>query len=105
MARALRLGIPWAFAEHALARVQAFVSLDNEPSARLLERLGFVREGVLRSYRGPRRDRVAFSILPDELTRPIEPDGVSPGDRHADRGSGPVQRVGGAVRAREDLLE
>jgi hypothetical protein len=40
----------------------------HQPSARLLRQLGFVREGVLRSYRGAGRDRVAFSILPHELT-------------------------------------
>jgi ribosomal-protein-alanine N-acetyltransferase len=67
MSGALRLVVAWAFAEHALGRVQAFVSPDNERSARLLSRLGFVREGVLRSYRGPGRDRVAFSLLPGEL--------------------------------------
>lgn len=68
MARALRLAIRWAFTECALVRLQAFVSPDNEASARLLERLGFTREGVLRSYRGPGRDRVAYSLLPDELS-------------------------------------
>jgi RimJ/RimL family protein N-acetyltransferase len=67
MTRALRLVVGWAFADLGLARVQAFASPDNPASLKLLERLGFTREGVLRSYRGPGRDRVALSVLPGEL--------------------------------------
>lgn len=67
MSRGLRLVVAWGFAELGLARVQAFASPENAPSVRLLERLGFVREGVLRSYRGAGEDRVAFSLLPGEL--------------------------------------
>jgi len=67
MARALRLTIAWAVAEYRLTRVQAFVSPDNATSARLLERLGFVREGVLRSYRGEGADRVSYSLLHHEI--------------------------------------
>jgi ribosomal-protein-alanine N-acetyltransferase len=67
MTRALRLVVGWAFAELDLARVQAFVSPDNARSMRLLERLGFAREGLLRSYRGPGADRIAFAVLPGAL--------------------------------------
>ena len=67
MTRAMRLVVAWAFTELALTRVQAFASPDNSASLRLLERLGFRREGMLRSYRGPGRDRVALSVLPGEL--------------------------------------
>jgi len=67
MTRAVRLMVAWAFAELDLVRVQAFVSPDNAPSMRLLERLGFAREGLLRSYRGPGADRVAYALLADEL--------------------------------------
>jgi RimJ/RimL family protein N-acetyltransferase len=67
MTRALRLLVAWAFAELALTRVQAFASPDNARSIALLERLGFAREGVLRAYRGPGEDRVAFAVLPGEL--------------------------------------
>jgi RimJ/RimL family protein N-acetyltransferase len=67
MTRALRLAVAWAFADLELVRVQAFVSPDNAPSIRLLERLGFAREGLLRSYRGPGADRLAYAILPGEL--------------------------------------
>jgi ribosomal-protein-alanine N-acetyltransferase len=67
MTRAMRLVVGWAFAELDLARVQAFASPDNAASLALLGRLGFTREGVLRSYRGPGEDRVALSVLPGEL--------------------------------------
>jgi [ribosomal protein S5]-alanine N-acetyltransferase len=67
MGRALRLVVAWAFADLALVRVQAFASPDNVRSQRLLERLGFAREGCLRSYRGRGEDRVVFAVLPGEL--------------------------------------
>jgi RimJ/RimL family protein N-acetyltransferase len=73
MGRALELVVAWAFADLGLMRVQAFASPDNVRSLRLLERLGFAREGVLRSYRGPGEDRVAFAVLPGELRDPAEP--------------------------------
>jgi len=65
--RGLRLVVAWGFAELRLVRVQAFASPDNVRSIALLERLGFAREGLLRSYRGAGEDRVAFSVLPGEL--------------------------------------
>jgi RimJ/RimL family protein N-acetyltransferase len=67
MARALRLVVAWGFAELRLVRIQAFASPDNARSIALLERVGFAREGLLRSYRGTGEDRVAFSVLPGEL--------------------------------------
>jgi [ribosomal protein S5]-alanine N-acetyltransferase len=70
MGRALRLVVGLALPALELGRVQAFVSPDNDRSMRLLDRLGFAREGLLRSYRGPGRDRVAFSLLPGELSEP-----------------------------------
>ena len=72
MAHALRLMVSWATGEHRprLARVQALVSPDNVASRKLLERLGFVREGVLRSYRGEGADRVAYSIVRTDLAWP-----------------------------------
>jgi RimJ/RimL family protein N-acetyltransferase len=74
MARALRLIVSWAVTEYRLARVQAFVSPDNAASIELLERLRFVREGLLRSYRGDGADRAAYSILRDGLAWPSERD-------------------------------
>jgi [ribosomal protein S5]-alanine N-acetyltransferase len=65
--RALRLVVVWAFADLRLVRVQAFASPQNDRSIAVLERLGFSREGLMRSYRGAGADRVAFSVLPGEL--------------------------------------
>lgn len=73
--RALRLLCAWAH-ENGFVRLQADVIVGNEPSARLLESVGFTREGVLRSsivQRGVRHDGVMFSLLPGEL-RPLWPD-------------------------------
>ena len=67
---AVRLIARWAFAELALARLEITCGPDNEPSLRVAERCGFVREGLLRSHRsfqGARRDTVIFGLLPGEL--------------------------------------
>ena len=74
-ARAVRLFCSWALEELALARVEALPEADSTASQRLLERVGFKREGVLRSYElahGTRRDLVMYSLLPGEL-RPGDP--------------------------------
>ena len=62
-----------ALAEHAftlgLQRVAAYVEVGNVPSERVLERAGFVREGVVRSLpksEGRRVDKTLFSLLPGE---------------------------------------
>ncbi|KAL8485158.1 hypothetical protein ACS0TY_027453 [Phlomoides rotata] len=49
-----------------LQRLEAFVDVDNEGSQRVLEKSGFVREGVLRKYvivKGKCRDMMVFSLL------------------------------------------
>jgi ribosomal-protein-serine acetyltransferase len=68
MTSALRLLISWSFSEPlSLERLQAMTHVDNDRSMRLLERLGFAREGLLRGYRpspgGGREDRVVWSLL------------------------------------------
>ena len=80
--RALGLLIDWSFREIGMERVQALTHPNNPRSARVLERLGFQREGLLRRYRAGeagREDRILFSILPDE--RAV---GLSERDVHAD---------------------
>lgn len=70
MPRALRLLARWAFAELALPRLQLGTFPGNRPSERVAEKVGFVSEGVLRSYmdqRGERRDVRMWSLLPEEL--------------------------------------
>jgi RimJ/RimL family protein N-acetyltransferase len=68
--RALRLLARWSFEVLDLARVQAMPHRENEASQRALERAGFVREGLLRSYeeiKGERWDMALFSLLAEEL--------------------------------------
>jgi RimJ/RimL family protein N-acetyltransferase len=68
--RALALVVAYAFDELGFARVQALVHPDNPASARVLEKLGFQREGLLRGYRAGehgREDRVLYSLLAGEL--------------------------------------
>jgi len=45
---ALQSGLAYAFDELGLVRVEADIDPRNEPSCRLLERIGFEREGLLR---------------------------------------------------------
>ena len=71
--RALRLVIDWAFDDVGLPRVQGLAHPDNIASVRVLERLGFRRDGLLRGYRrGPEgaEDRLMFSLLARERRPP-----------------------------------
>lgn len=68
--RALRLLCAWA-QQSGFVRLQADVIVGNEASPRVLEAVGFQREGVLRSsivQRGHRHDGIMYSLLPGELT-------------------------------------
>lgn len=62
-----------AFETLGAVRVQLKTDLRNERSQRAIERLGAVREGVLRKYQvtqgGRHRDTVMYSILDDEWPR------------------------------------
>jgi RimJ/RimL family protein N-acetyltransferase len=60
-------------ADHAFSlgieRVAAYVNVGNVASERVVERVGFTREGVVRSMPKPdgrRVDKTLFSLLPDE---------------------------------------
>ncbi|WP_255523263.1 GNAT family N-acetyltransferase [Blastococcus sp. TML/M2B] len=59
-----------AFGPVGLHRLQADIRPENGPSQRLVERLGFTREGVLRRYLdidGEWRDHLAYALLADDL--------------------------------------
>ena len=63
---ATRLLARWGLEELRLERVELLANPENEPSQRLAEKAGFVREGLLRSYRrrkGSREDLIMFSLL------------------------------------------
>ena len=54
---------------HGILRLEAVVRPENERSIRVLERLGFTREGTLRQllrYRGGRADAYIYSLLAGE---------------------------------------
>jgi RimJ/RimL family protein N-acetyltransferase len=68
--RAVALLAHWALRDAGLARVEALVLPDNIASQRVLEKAGFRREGLLRSYLvfdGERADALIYSLLPSDL--------------------------------------
>jgi RimJ/RimL family protein N-acetyltransferase len=70
-ARALRLLCGHALEDLQLERLELITDLDNLASQPVAEKVGFQREGVLRSHLlhpdGRRPDSVMFSLLPGEL--------------------------------------
>jgi ribosomal-protein-alanine N-acetyltransferase len=50
MSEAVAAVVEWAFTDSAVFRVWAVCDLENDNSARLLERNGFRREGILRKW-------------------------------------------------------
>jgi RimJ/RimL family protein N-acetyltransferase len=69
---AVRLAIAWLIGEAGFERIEADVDPRNTPSCRLLERLGFVREGLLR-----RRWRVAGEVCDSALYGLLAPEFVA----------------------------
>jgi RimJ/RimL family protein N-acetyltransferase len=69
---ALRLLCHWGFAAGGLARIEWLAYVGNEPSWLAAKKVGFVREGTLRSRivhrsTGERRDVWIASLLPTDL--------------------------------------
>ena len=63
---ALKAVLHYSFAEMGLRRMGAVTFLDNVASIKLLEKHGFVQEGILRSYlfqNGQSHDARVFSVL------------------------------------------
>jgi RimJ/RimL family protein N-acetyltransferase len=69
--RALRLLAIWGHESLELQRLELITDPANVASQRVAEKVGFVREGVLRSHLrhpdGRVRDSVMFSLLPGEV--------------------------------------
>ncbi len=66
MAQALALLVADLFLKTPLERLEARCSIDNVPSQKVLEKLGFQREGRLRDYfmlRGERVDNFLYALL------------------------------------------
>jgi ribosomal-protein-alanine N-acetyltransferase len=72
MTAAVKALIPFVFETLGLHRLEAACIPENEPSQRLLRKLGFQQEGCARSYlqiNGAWRDHILFSLLEDD--RPV----------------------------------
>lgn len=70
--------LQFAFEELGLNRIEASVMSGNQAAERVLTRLGFQREGVLRQYkvsRGVARDYTLYSLLRDEWLAAHQPSG------------------------------
>jgi ribosomal-protein-alanine N-acetyltransferase len=79
MVQAMELLLPTIFLGTTLERLEARCTLDNLRSQRVLERLGFVREGRLRSYfvlEGRRVDNYLYALLRPEF---LAQRGLAPG--------------------------
>jgi ribosomal-protein-alanine N-acetyltransferase len=66
MSEAVRACVPFAFDRLGLHRIEAACLLSNEPSQRLLRRVGFIQEGVARKYlriNGEWQDHLQFAML------------------------------------------
>ena len=73
MTEAVGLTVGYLFASKQIERVQAAVIVGNSPSRRVLEKVGFRKEGILRSVvyvYGETADMELFSILRQEA-RPL----------------------------------
>jgi ribosomal-protein-alanine N-acetyltransferase len=69
MAEAVRAALDYGFAQMKLHRVEALVYVGHPRSARVLEKLGFQREGTLRDYftlNGQFYDHWMYSLLSGE---------------------------------------
>jgi ribosomal-protein-alanine N-acetyltransferase len=72
MTEALRATLKHGFEEMGLNRIQAIIDSKNTRSLRLIQRLGFKQEGVLRQrsyFNGQFKDDVCFSLLRKEWTK------------------------------------
>lgn len=72
MTEALTAAINCSIEYMDINRIQAFVSVDNKKSCRVLERLGFKKEGIIRDkhfFRGNFYDHFCFSLLKTDWTQ------------------------------------
>lgn len=72
MAEALGAALGWGWARMALNRVEAQIHPDNAASIRLVEKLGFVHEGLLRQaghWNGQYQDLLQYALLKADFAR------------------------------------
>lgn len=80
-AEALRLALGFAFASLGLRRIEADIDPRNLPSCRLVERLGFQREGLLRKrwkVNGEDCDTALYGLLREEFEGLAPTPGTAP---------------------------
>ncbi|MEN6521450.1 MAG: GNAT family protein [Armatimonadota bacterium] len=71
MQEALNAAFKAGFCNTNLNRIEAFTSVENERSIKILKRLGFTEEGIIRDkhyFRGEYYDHYCFSLLRREWT-------------------------------------
>ena len=76
MARAVRAAIGFAFATLRLHRIEAACLPHNDASVRLLEGVGFAREGYARAYlriHGAWQDHLLFALVETDRIQPSRP--------------------------------
>ncbi|MEK4033442.1 GNAT family protein [Methylocystis sp. IM2] len=76
MTRAVRVACAYIFERQGLHRIEAACLPNNEPSKRLLERVGFRQEGYARAYlniNGAWRDHLLFGLLESDPIPPAKP--------------------------------
>jgi len=86
MTEALRAVLEYGFGKMRLNRVQAIIDSENTKSLRLVHRLGFRKEGLLRQnsyFNGRFRDDICLSLLQSEWSR--ERKRLLPTQRFSDR--------------------
>jgi len=67
---ATRLAIAAGISEFKFSRLEIFVLLANEPSRRVAEKIGAIREGIARNrliFKGFPTDAIAYSIVPGDI--------------------------------------
>ena len=71
MTEAVRAVSDFCFAQLGLNRVEAACLLNNKPSACVLDKCGFTREGIARKYlkiNGVWQDHILFALLKDDYS-------------------------------------
>lgn len=72
-AEAAQIMVDYLFLSKDIVRIQAHTDVRNMVSQRVLEKIGFKKEGIIRKYvfvRGEWRDAVLYSILREDWKRP-----------------------------------